>query len=134
MKTPALWATAFALVSASTALAQQPRQNESAGQAAGRVFDRAEQATSRAVNPPAQDSSFGERAGRVFDRMEDGVQGIWNRATGRERTPEPPRARVEDPTRQMGAGTLPPASDPGIDPLRRQRMDQAYRDWQSRDR
>jgi hypothetical protein len=131
MKTFAAWTAALALGAAGAALAQQPRQDESLGQAAGRVFDRAEEATSRTVNPAPGDPSFGQRAGRVFDRMEDGVQGIWNRATGRERAPEPPRARVEDPTREMGAGGMAPPADPGMDPIRRQRMDEAYRNWQS---
>ncbi len=134
MKTLATLTAALALGLGGAALAQQPRQDESLGQKADRVFDRAEDATSRAVNPQPGEPSFGQRAGRVFDQMEDGVQGLWNRATGREPPPADARAATDDPTRRMGAGAAPAAAELEVDGDRRQRMDEAYRNWQSRQR
>ncbi len=79
-------ATALLLAAAAgAAVAQQPsRDRESLGQTADRQFDRAENATSRTVNPPPGEPSLGQKAGRVFDRMEDATARGVDRVRGRE--------------------------------------------------
>jgi ABC-type transporter MlaC component len=81
-------------------------QNDTIGKKADRVFDRAEDATSRTVNPPAGEPSLGQKAGRVFDRMEQGTGRMVDKARGTS----PEQARVE-PSRSdsttMGAPADP---------------------------
>ncbi|HYF19753.1 MAG TPA: hypothetical protein VEA40_17935 [Ramlibacter sp.] len=102
----------------------------SIGNRTDRVLDRAENATQRAVNPPPGGETLGQKADRVFDRMEDGTKRVWNRATGK--THEPARsAEVRNDTRAMGAGAAAPAARES-DHDRRTRMDEAYRNWESR--
>jgi hypothetical protein len=50
------------------------------GQRADRTFDRAEDATSRTVNPPPGEPSLGQKADKLFDRMEDGTGRMVDRA------------------------------------------------------
>lgn len=99
--------TAAALAVGGSAFAQQ--QNESLGQKADRQFDRAENATNRAVNGGPGQPSLGQRADNVFDRMEDGTKRLWNRVTGKSQysanpAPQPARVQSQDDTRAMGAG------------------------------
>ncbi len=85
--------TAAALALGGTAYAQQPQpqNNESLGQKADRVFDRAENATSRAVNGAPGEPTLGQKADNVFDRMEAGTKRLWNRVTGNTaQTPSQP--------------------------------------------
>lgn len=122
--------TAAILALGGSALAQQ--QNESLGKKADRQFDRAENATDRAVNGGPGQPSLGQRADNVFDRMEDGTRRVWNRVTGKSSQNAPATsARVEpgNATRFMGAAPSP--SGAGVDAERRARMDDAYRNSQS---
>lgn len=75
MKTRFMLAAA-ALVLAPAAFAQ------SIGQQADRTFDRAEDATSRAVNPPPGQPTIGQRADRTFDRAEDATRRTVNPPPG----------------------------------------------------
>ncbi len=95
MKVSVLIAAA-ALALGGSAFAQQ--QNESLGKKADRQFDRAENATNRAVNGGPGQPSLGQRADGVLDRMEDGTKRIWNRVTGKSQNnadTAPQSARVE---------------------------------------
>jgi hypothetical protein len=84
-------AAALLVATAPVAFAQGTApQNDTVGKKADRVFDRAEDATSRTVNPPAGEPSLGQKAGRVFDRMEDGTSRMVDRARGK-----PDEARVD---------------------------------------
>jgi|GEM_PF-3665248 len=127
--------TAAALALGGTAMAQQ--QNESLGKKADRQFDRAENATNRTLNGGPGQPSLGQRADTVFDRMEDGTKRVWNRVTGKSQNPNgnAQSARVESrpDTRTMGAGPASPAAaESSVDDSRRSRMDEAYRNYQSR--
>jgi hypothetical protein len=66
-------------------------QNDTLGKKADRVFDRAEDTTSRTVNPPPGEPSLGQKAGRVFDRMEQGTGRMVDKARGKS----PEQARVD---------------------------------------
>lgn len=69
MRTSILLAAALAFGAAACAQTASG-SGESLGQQADRTFDRAENATSRAVNPPPGEPTLGERADRTFDRAE----------------------------------------------------------------
>lgn len=125
--------TAAALALGGSAWAQQqPQQKESLGQKADRQFDRAENATSRAVNGGPGEPSLGQKAGRVFDRMEDGTKRVWNKVTGKSRnTAQSGRVESRSDTRSMGAGPAPSQNAQGGND-RQGRMDEAYRNYQSK--
>lgn len=59
--------------SATSRAVNRPPGEPTIGEKADRTFDRAENATSRAVNPPPGEPSIGQKADRLFDRMEGGV-------------------------------------------------------------
>jgi hypothetical protein len=104
---PSTLTAALLLAAAPLAFAQTTApQNDTIGKKADRVFDRAEDTTSRTVNPPAGEPSLGQKAGRVFDRMEQGTGRMVDKA--RSKTAPPEQARVDDArsdTRGMGASS-----------------------------
>lgn len=124
--------TAAALAVGGSAFAQQ--QNESLGQKADRQFDRAENATNRAVNGGPGQPSLGQRADNVFDRMEAGTKRIWNRVTGNSQnnatTAQSARVESQNDTRAMGAAPATSQGSRGGND-RQGRMDEAYRNYQS---
>jgi len=73
---PSSLLVAAALVFAPAAYAQ------TVGQQADRAFDKAEDATQRAVNPPPGEPTIGQKAERGFDRAEDATRRTVNPPPG----------------------------------------------------
>lgn len=128
----AVFVTTAALALGGSAFAQQqqpPQNNETFGKKAERVYDRAGNATDRVVNGGPGEPSLGERTSRGIKRMEAGVARVWNRVTGKheDATAQSNRDESRNDTRAMGAG---PNAQGGND--RQSRMDEAYRNYQSK--